>query len=314
MSIAETIKKTGRGKKGAVDLTRDEARTVFTQILDGEVSDLELGAFCMAMRIKGETAEEMAGFLDALEQHQTERLRLDIATPVVVLPSYNGARKTPNWVPLLALLLSDMKIPVLVHGVTEYEKRTTTFAIFQALGLRIAASLEEMRSALEHCQPVFVPLSLLSPGLQRLLDVRKVIGLRNFGHVLAKLINPLASRSLPVSNYTHPVYPQEIRDLVAIRPANYLVMRGHEGEPIAGLQRLPALVTYFAENPDHPMATEEMQFTPPSMQPGIDAVSTAAAIREIRAGHASVPEPIAEQARQIQQIVARMFTQEGRIS
>lgn len=311
MSIAETIKKTGRGKKGAADLTRDEARQAFMQILDGKVSDLELGAFCMAMRIKGETAEEMAGFLDALEQHQTERLRLKIITPVVVLPSYNGARKTPNWVPLLALLLSDMKIPVLVHGVTEYEKRTTTFAIFQALGLRIAASMDEMREALEQCQPVFAPLSLLSPGLQRLLDVRKVIGLRNFGHVLAKLINPLASGSLPVSNYTHPVYPQEIRDLVAIRPANYLVMRGHEGEPIAGPQRLPALVSYFAENPSDPVATAEMQFAPSSVQPEIDALSTAAAIREIRAGRGSVPEPIAEQARQIQKVIAQMLAHKG---
>jgi len=66
MSIKDHLKKIGRGKDGARALDREQAADLFGQVLDGAVSDLEIGAFCLAMRFKGETAEEMAGFLDAL--------------------------------------------------------------------------------------------------------------------------------------------------------------------------------------------------------------------------------------------------------
>ena len=68
MSIGQYIKEIGRGKDGARALSRKQAADLFGQVLDGKVTDLEVGAFCLAMRIKGETPSEMAGFLDATRQ------------------------------------------------------------------------------------------------------------------------------------------------------------------------------------------------------------------------------------------------------
>ena len=68
MGIANYIKEIGRGKDGARPLSRVQAADLLGQVLDGQVTDLEVGAFCLAMRIKGETPEEMAGFLDATHQ------------------------------------------------------------------------------------------------------------------------------------------------------------------------------------------------------------------------------------------------------
>jgi hypothetical protein len=62
MGISQYIKEIGRGKDGARSLTREQAADLFGQVLDGTVTDLEVGGFCLAMRIKGETPEEMAGF------------------------------------------------------------------------------------------------------------------------------------------------------------------------------------------------------------------------------------------------------------
>ncbi|RYY93776.1 MAG: DNA-binding protein YbiB, partial [Comamonadaceae bacterium] len=61
MGISQYLKEIGRGKQGARPLAREQAADLFGQVLDGSVTDLEIGAFCLAMRIKGETAEEMAG-------------------------------------------------------------------------------------------------------------------------------------------------------------------------------------------------------------------------------------------------------------
>ncbi len=63
MSIATYIREIGRGKEGARSLTQPQAYDLFCQVLDGHVTDLEIGAFALAMRIKGESIAELAGFL-----------------------------------------------------------------------------------------------------------------------------------------------------------------------------------------------------------------------------------------------------------
>ena len=77
MSIAKYIKEIGRGKQGARSLTREQAADLLGQVLDGTVTDLEIGGFCLAMRIKGETPEEMAGFLDATHARDRKSTRLN---------------------------------------------------------------------------------------------------------------------------------------------------------------------------------------------------------------------------------------------
>ena len=94
MGISHYIKEIGRGKDGARALSREQATDLFGQVLDGAVTDLEVGAFCLAMRIKGETPEEMAGFLDATRERTLLQGSADLLP--VVLPSYNGAA-CPCW-------------------------------------------------------------------------------------------------------------------------------------------------------------------------------------------------------------------------
>ena len=130
MGISPYIKEIGRGAQGARALSREQATDLLCQLLDGQCSDFEIGAFCVAMRIKGETPEEMAGFLDALDLRLTKLPRSD--RPVVVLPSYNGARKLPGLTTLLAALLARKGLPVLVHGTPTEDARVSSQAVLAA--------------------------------------------------------------------------------------------------------------------------------------------------------------------------------------
>src|SRR5215218_9190538 len=116
MGISQYIKEIGRGSRGARSLAREQAADLFGQVLDGRVTDLEIGAFCLSMRIKGETPEELGGFLDATHERLARFPALPGGQPLFVLPSYNGARKLPVLTPLLALLLAREGLPVLLHG------------------------------------------------------------------------------------------------------------------------------------------------------------------------------------------------------
>src|SRR6187551_3354717 len=105
MSITAYLKEIGRGKDGARALDAAQAEDLMRQIFEGHVSDLQLGAFVIAMRIKGESPAELAGFLAAAQAHMCPTIAAAVrrsTRPIVWLPSYNGARKLPNFTPLLA--------------------------------------------------------------------------------------------------------------------------------------------------------------------------------------------------------------------
>ena len=68
MSISHHLRQIGRGRDGARSLDEDEAHELMSQVLDGRVTDLELGAFVLAMRIKGESVAELRGFLRAAHE------------------------------------------------------------------------------------------------------------------------------------------------------------------------------------------------------------------------------------------------------
>jgi anthranilate phosphoribosyltransferase len=103
MGIAQYIREIGRGHEGARSLGIEAAADLPGQVLDGEVTDLEVGAFALAMRIKGETVDELLGLARAT---QARCLALHSDRPVVVIPGCNSARRLPNQTPLLALRLA----------------------------------------------------------------------------------------------------------------------------------------------------------------------------------------------------------------
>jgi anthranilate phosphoribosyltransferase len=298
MTIGHYIKEIGRGKDGARSLTREQAADLFGQVLDGTVTDLEIGAFCLAMRIKGETAQEMAGFLDATHQRLQTLPASD--KPVIVIPSYNGARKLPVLTPLLALLLAREGLPVLVHGTPTESRRVYTSEVLLALGVHAQAAIESIATS----AVAFVPTSLLHGGLQRLLDVRRVVGLRNTAHSLVKLMNPVQGKSLLVTSYTHPEYAVSMAQTLALLRGNALLLRGTEGEAVADARRTPAMQGFIqGEIVDHQEHQHGTLTSLPDLPSNLDVATTAAYIRQVLDGTQPVPAPIAQQVAHILHLV-----------
>ena len=297
MSIAAYIKEIGRGKEGARSLTSDQAHDLMSQVLDGRVSDLEVGAFSIAMRIKGESVAEMSGFLRAVRERS---LSLSTHEPVVLLPSYNGARKLPNLTALLALLLAQEGLPVLVHGPAKDPTRVNTASVFHDLGLPTALDAGDVLDAWSRREPVFIATETLCPPLARLLDVRWVIGLRNSGHSVAKLLDPTAlSNAFRVVNHTHPEYNEVLSSFLQHEQAHAMLLRGTEGEPVADPRRRPRLDVFLHGQlrSDLSAAAQEGVLTElPVLPRTIDAVTTAVYIQSVISGEKPAPGPLARQA------------------
>ncbi|MBG9386478.1 DNA-binding protein YbiB [Caenimonas aquaedulcis] len=294
MGISQYIKEIGRGKQGARPLTREQAADLFGQVLDGTVTDLEIGAFCLSMRIKGETAQEMGGFLDAT--YARIRKIPAGAKPLVVLPSYNGARKLPVLTPLLALLVARAGLPVAIHGTSTETTRVAVPKVMQELGLH---PLEAVR-AIEPGEAVFIPTELLCPGLKRLLDVRRVVGLRNSAHSLVKLMNPCAGPAVVVSSYTHPEYAISMAEVFELMGSTALLLRGTEGEVVADARRLPQMDGFIAGRRVALQEGRKGTLTDlPDLPKDTAPETTAAYIRDVLAGTRPVPSSMALQVEHI---------------
>ncbi|MBI2726688.1 MAG: DNA-binding protein YbiB [Polaromonas sp.] len=303
MGISQYIKEIGRGKDGARPLTRDQAADLLGQVLDGTVTDLEVGAFCLAMRIKGETPEEMAGFLDAVHQRLHHLPANASDTPTVVLPSYNGARKLPVLTPLLGMLLAREGVSVLVHGTPTETSRVFASEVLSLLGVQAQAAVQ----ALAPGELAFMPTEVLCPPLKRLLDVRRAVGLRNPAHSLVKIMNPCLGKSLVVSSYTHPEYAVSMAQTFELVKAHALLLRGTEGEVVADARRMPQMEAFI--NGDRELLQEAQGGTLaslPDLPKTTDAASTAAYIQSVMAGGQPVPASIARQVEHILQLVKRL--------
>ena len=294
MGISQYIKEIGRGPRGARPLTRAQAADLFGQVLDGAVTDLETGAFCLAMRIKGETAEEMAGFLDAT---QARLARLPASDrPLIVLPSYNGARKLPVLTPLLALLLAREGLPVLLHGMRTEARRVLASDVLVALDVPALSAPEKIANAsVRH-----IHTQHLHAGLARLLAVREVVGLRNPGHSVVKLLNPCAGPAVVVASYTHPEYLGMLQTTLCALGMTALLSRGLEGEVVTDPRRTPRYDGFV--NGVHRVLQEQQPGTAtelPGLPTDIGVATTAAYTRRVLAGELPVPPAIAGQVEQI---------------
>ena len=293
MGISSYLKEIGRGAQGARPLSREQAQDLFGQVLDGQCSDLEVGAFCIAMRIKGETAEEMAGFLDAVDARINKIPKSE--SPVVVLPSYNGARKLPVLTPLLGLLLARQGLPVVLHGTATESTRVTSGDVLSAMGFGPQTAARPIAKGSLH----WVPTENLLPSLTRLLEVRRAIGLRNPAHSLVKLMTPCTGASLVVGSYTHPEYAISMAATFRLVNTTALLLRGTEGEPVADARRTPCMELFRQGQTYCVQEAQGGSLTALPDLPAIDAVSTATYTQSVLDGNLPVPAPIARQVEHI---------------
>jgi anthranilate phosphoribosyltransferase len=301
-AAAPFIKEIGRGKDGARSMSRADAHALYSAMLQGRVSDLELGGILLAMRIKGESVQEIAGFLDAAEASfpalQAPAAAAGKHVPVII-PSYNGARKMANLTALLAMLLAREGVPVLVHGVANDPGRITTAEVFAALGVAPAASHAEAQSRLADALPAFITIDALAPQLAHLLSLRRILGVRNSTHTLVKIMQPFAGPALRLVSYTHPEYLEMLGEYFTTAApherGHAFLMRGTEGETVANANKAQQ-IDWFHDG-ERTVLVEKQTVVQelPTLPAEKDAATTAAWIAEVLAGRIPVPSSIGAQ-------------------
>ncbi len=187
----------GRGKTKQRALSVAEAREAMAMILRGEAEPAQIGAFLMLLRLKEEAPGEIAGF--TLGTRDVLHLPAEIPQVDLDWPSYAGKRRQLPYFLLSAILLAQNGVRVFMHGASEHTPgRVYTDDVLRALGFPIAASLEEASAQITARNFAYTPLSVLSPKLQELMELKPLLGLRSPVHSFSRMINPFAAPTMLV--------------------------------------------------------------------------------------------------------------------
>lgn len=224
--FAQFVRILGKGKRGARNMTREEAREAMGMLLDGEVEDTQLGAFLMLLRHKEENAEELAGFTEAFRQrNQAPAIAVDLDWP-----SYAGKKRHLPWYLLAAKALADSGIRILLHGGGAHTAgRLYSEQLLELLDIPLCQNWEQVATALDERQLAFIPLGAWAPQLQRMIDLRNTLGLRSPIHSLARILNPLGARC-GLQSIFHPGYQAEHREASRLLGDHAIVIKGEGGE------------------------------------------------------------------------------------
>jgi anthranilate phosphoribosyltransferase len=301
--VLGAIRSIGRGKAGSKDLSREQSHELFLSIFSGELDDLQLGAILMAFRMKGECLTEIQGALAALHLVNSRGgyvVPTDRSKPVVIIPSYNGARLQPNLTPLLACLLADAGVQVIVHGVESDEKRVVSAEIFTAMGLPPLKRLADSSLSFERQVPAFIPIRIASPALFKLLSMRGRMGVRNIAHSLAKIFNPTnRCDAIRLTAFTHPEFNTLQHDYFINSGETAFVMRATEGECFANVRRLQAIDLIFAGAVNQVVPGQVTPTASLALPAPCDVVATAKWTQSVLAGERGLPQAIADQVKAI---------------
>ncbi|MBV4533999.1 glycosyl transferase family protein [Pseudomonas sp. SWRI107] len=264
--FAEFVRILGKGKRGARGLSREEARAAMTLLLEGKVEDTQLGAFLMLLRHKEESAEELAGFTEALRaQLQAPNISVDLDWP-----SYAGKKRHLPWYLLAAKCLAANGVRILMHGGGAHTAgRLYTEQLLGLLDIPLCRDWAGVAQTLDKGQLAFFPLQDWAPQLQRMIDLRNTLGLRSPIHSLARVLNPLAARC-GLQSIFHPGYQAVHREASRLLGDHSLVIKGDGGE----IEVNPDVISHLygtsnaeAWDEEWPALSAQRHVKPASLQP-----------------------------------------------
>ncbi len=171
------------------DLTSLEVEYVFTQIVKGEMDPVQISAFLVALRCKGETAEEIAGAARALLAAAQPFARPDYETMDCCGTGGDGFG-TLNVSTAVAFVLAAANVPVVKHGNRSVSSQSGSSDVLKALGINTEINAERARELLDDHHLCFLHAPIYHPGVKHAMPVRQALKIRSVFNLLGPIINP----------------------------------------------------------------------------------------------------------------------------
>jgi len=287
-------------------LSREEARDVMSEVLTGKCSDAQIAALLIALRMKGETVEEIVGFAEAIRAaaaplpivRTTDALAVTgtgrdaLAEESLIDTSGTGgdASGTFNISTATALVTAGAGVRVAKHGNRSISSKCGSADVVEALGVNIQLSPERAAQCLREVGICFLYAPNLHPAMKQVQGVRRELRMRTMFNLLGPLTNPARANGQVVGVYSLELVEKLAEALSMLGLRRALVVHGLDGLDeitITGVTRIAearegSVRSYEVEPEEFGMRRAALQEIS-----GGDAVENAAIIRAVLSGENS---------------------------
>jgi anthranilate phosphoribosyltransferase len=208
------------------DLNREAAGWAMRQVMSGDASEGQIGAFMMALRSKGETVDELAGLVDVMLDNA---VLLNTGSDAVDIVGTGGDLVgTVNISSMASIVAAAAGVPVLKHGSRSASGKTGSSEMLEVLGIRLDLAPAQVADVFREVGITFFFAPVFHPAMRFVAPVRKQLGVPTTFNFLGPLANPAQpiATALGVANQSiAPVMAQEL----ALRGRTALVFRSDDG-------------------------------------------------------------------------------------
>lgn len=223
MAIKEAIARVTSGE----DLSFAEAETVMDEVVTGAATPAQIGALAVGLRMKGETAAEIAGFATVMRR---EAIKVDVSGDLVDTCGTGGdGSSTFNISTVAAFVAAGAGARVAKHGNRAYSSSCGSADVLEALGIAIELRPEEVSACVEQVGIGFMLAPAFHPAMKHAAGPRREIGVRTVFNILGPLTNPAGASSqvMGVASSTLAPVMGEVLGLLGCRRG--LVVHGSDG-------------------------------------------------------------------------------------
>jgi len=221
--IKEAIQTLVSGKS----LTRDEAAAVMEEIMEGKATPSQLGAFLTALRIKGETADEIAGLASVM---RAKAVRVTVNEPVLDIVGTGGdGSGTFNISTAAAFVAAGAGIKVAKHGNHAASSQCGSADVLEALGVKIELSAEGVKRCIEEVGIGFMFAPAFHPAMKHAAPTRREIGIRTVFNILGPLTNPAHAQYQVIGVPSEELQEKIAAALLHMDVKHALVVHGEDG-------------------------------------------------------------------------------------
>ncbi|MGH2458758.1 MAG: anthranilate phosphoribosyltransferase [Chloroflexota bacterium] len=279
--IREAIEKAVAGQ----DLTRDEAAAVMDEIMTDQATPAQWGALVTALRVKGETVQEITGFASVMRRLATP---VSPRRPVVDTCGTGGdGRGTFNISTTAAFVAAGAGATVAKHGNRSMTSKCGSADVLEALGVNISLTAQQVETCLEEAGIGFMFAQRFHPAMKFAAKLRPEIGIRTVFNILGPLTNPAGARA-QVLGVASPELVQRMAEALALLGSHHaLVVHGEDGvDEISICAPTRVSEVRDGEIRAYAIAPEDFGFTRGTSEAirGDDAAANAAISRSVLAG------------------------------
>lgn len=182
------------------NLTRQEAETALNVIMQGDINSDQIAAFITAMRMKGETVEELTGFVQVLRD-KSVKVNVDTTNAIDLVGTGGDKSNTFNISTASSFIVAGANVPVIKHGNRSASSKCGSADVLEHMGAVIELNNIEVEQVFNEVGMAFMFAPMFHPAMKYVMPTRRALGFRTFFNILGPMANPAGVKRYVIGTY-----------------------------------------------------------------------------------------------------------------